>query len=309
MRDGFISTLEVQPVLIAKCQPSFVETPYVKDIVKRALVYVQAGFPIHFSGPSGTGKTTLAMYIAAQIGRPVILVHGDEEFATSDLVGEEHGYRRKKVVDNFIHSVLKSEEDIAARWVDHRLTVACKHGFTLVYDEFTRSRPEANNALLSVLEEKILDLPAAPEGGHLRVHGDFSAIFTSNPEEYAGVHKAQDALKDRMITIKLSHYDRETEIAITQAKSSLSCSDTERIVDIVRDFRETRKHKSTPTARACVMIGKVLELSGTRPIAGDDSFVQACLDILDSETNNSEMGSIKEGEAKETVMGLIQKYC
>ena len=26
-------------------------------------------------------------------------------------------------------------------------------------------------------------------------------IFTSNPEEYAGVHKTQDALLDRMITI------------------------------------------------------------------------------------------------------------
>jgi len=37
-------------------------------------------------------------------------------------------------------------------WVDNRLTTACANGNTLIYDEFNRSRPEANNALLSVLE-------------------------------------------------------------------------------------------------------------------------------------------------------------
>ena len=144
------SMSEIQPILIGKEQPNFVETSQVRDIISRATRYIQAGFPLHFSGPSGTGKTTIAMYLAAQIGQPVILMHGDEEFGTSDLVGGEHGYQRKKVVDNFIQSVLKSEESVAIKWIDNRLTVACKYGFTLIYDEFTRSRPEANNILLSV---------------------------------------------------------------------------------------------------------------------------------------------------------------
>ncbi|MCK4325379.1 AAA family ATPase, partial [bacterium] len=136
--------------MLAKEQPTFIQTPYVKDIIKRSLLYIQAGYPIHFSSPAGTGKTTLAMYLAAQLGQPTILIHGDEEFGTSDLVGSEFGYRKKKLVDNFIHSVLKAEEDVVGRWVDNRLTVACKHGFTLIYDEFTRSKAEANNVLLSV---------------------------------------------------------------------------------------------------------------------------------------------------------------
>ena len=79
------------------------------------------------------------------------MIHGDEEFTTSDLVGGEHGYRIRKVVDRFISRVLKTEEDMVKRWVDNRLTVACKYGFTMIYDEFTRSRPEANNILLSIL--------------------------------------------------------------------------------------------------------------------------------------------------------------
>jgi gas vesicle protein GvpN len=303
------SISEVQPILIGKEQPNFVETPQVGDIISRATKYIQAGFPVHFSGPSGTGKTTLAMYLAAQIGQPAILIHGDEEFGTSDLVGGEYGYQRKKMVDNFIHSVLKTEENVAARWVDNRLTVACKHGFTLIYDEFTRSRPEANNILLSVLEEKILDLPVARgEKGHLQVHPNFCAIFTSNPEEYAGVHRAQDALRNRMITIKLTHYDWETEIAITCAKSGISRQDAEKIVGIVRGFREVGNHPSIPTIRACIMIGKLLKVYGAQTIASDKNFVQATLDILDSDTSGIST-SDNGAEVKKAVLGLIKRYC
>lgn len=303
------SISDVQPIVIAKEQPNFVQTPYVRDIIKRSTTYMQAGFPVHFSGPAGSGKTTLAMYVAAQLGRPVILVHGDEELGTGDLVGGEYGYRMKKLVDNFIHSVMKTEEDVAVRWVDNRLTVACKYGFTLIYDEFTRSRPEANNVLLSVMEEKILDVPAGRgEEGHLKVHPDFSAIFTSNPVEYTGVHKAQDALRDRMITIRLSHYDREAEIAITQVKSGTSHTDAERIVDVIRGIRED-KGSEFPSVRACIMIGKILNLCNARPVASDEIFVRTCLDVLNLEDRHSSREDIKVGESKEMVMGLIKKYC
>jgi len=52
---------------------------------------------------------------------------------------------------------------IDPNWVDSRLTLAAKEGFTLVYDEFNRSRPEVNNVLLSLLEEKLLVLPPSNE--------------------------------------------------------------------------------------------------------------------------------------------------
>ncbi|MCK4375277.1 MAG: AAA family ATPase, partial [Candidatus Brocadiae bacterium] len=161
---------EISPILIDREQPGFVATPQVQDVVRRAMTYLRAGFPVHLTGRAGTGKTTIAMYIAGQIGRPVMLIHGDEEFGTSDLIGGQYGYRRKKVVDNFIQTVLKSEESVSPEWVDNRVTAACKHGYTLLYDEFTRSKAEANNVLLPILEEKILDLPAARgEDGYLRV--------------------------------------------------------------------------------------------------------------------------------------------
>lgn len=268
-------------VLSLKQKPDFVQTPCVRSLAERALCYLRAGYPVHFSGPAGTGKTTLAMHVAAEMGRPVVLIHGDDEFGSSDLVGGQLGFRSTKVVDNFIHSVVKTEENVSKTWVDHRLTNACKYGFTVIYDEFNRSRPEANNVLLGVLEERLLELPVGRVSeGFLQVHPSFSIIFTSNPEEYAGVHKTQDALLDRMITVTVTQYDRETEVGITAAKSGLDLEDSERIVDIVRAFRNLGIHQTTPTVRACIMIGRVAALRGATISCDDKLFRETCRDVL-----------------------------
>ena len=299
---------EMTTVLEPRPLPNFVETPQVRNICHRALAYIAAGFPIHFRGISGSGKTTLAMHVASKIARPVIMIHGDEEFSTSDLIGGEYGYRLKKTVDNFIHSVLKTEEDMQRRWVDNRLTIACKYGFTLIYDEFTRSRPEANNTLLSVLQEKMLDLPAARQGGesYLRVDPNFTAIFTSNPEEYAGVYRSQDALRDRMVTIDLNYYDRETEIQITCTKTGIPQDQAEKIVDIVRGLRESGKCEYEPTLRGAVMIAKTLRIRGGSVAATDDMFRETARDILSSET--SRIGSRKEKDRTiEVIEEIIDK--
>jgi len=264
----------------------FVVTPYVQGLTERALSYLAVGYPVHLAGPAGTGKTTLAFHVAAKLGRPVTLIHGDDEFSSSDLIGRDSGYRKSKLVDNFIHSVLKTEEHYNTTWEDNRLTTACQEGNTLVYDEFTRSRPEANNALLSILEEKILNLPRQRKSGmgYISVHPDFRAIFTSNPEEYAGVHKTQDALLDRLITIKVAHFDRNTEVQIAMTKSGLTREDAENIVDIIRELRQIGVNNNRPTVRASIAIARILAHLGGRARATDPIFLSICRDVLSTDT-------------------------
>ncbi|MDP2730175.1 MAG: gas vesicle protein GvpN [Dehalococcoidales bacterium] len=280
-----------EPAMTLSLKPgrNFIETPYIRDLTNRALEYIRAGFPVHFSGPAGVGKTTLSLHAAALLERPVVLICGDHEFNSSDLVGGLYGYRKKYVKDNFIRSVLKTDESMTSHWVDSRLTTACQYGLTLVYDEFTRSRPEANNVLLSVLEERILPLPSTRGSeNYLKVHPDFTAIFTSNPEEYAGVYNSQDALRDRMVTIEVGNFDEETEVAVTRTKSGVALEDARRIVSLVRKVREVKSNKLTPTVRACIIIGKVLKLKEETGVEPNHTFRQTCLDILMPEVRREE---------------------
>jgi nitric oxide reductase NorQ protein len=161
---------------------------------------------------------------------------------------------------------------------------------------------------LSILQERIMDLPAARDGNepYLKVHPDFTAIFTSNPEEYAGVHRSQDALRDRMITMDLDCFDYETEAAITQSRSGLGRSRVEMVVRIVRGLRESGKCEFAPTVRGCIMIAKTLKVQGLSPEKAPEVFLQMCQDILASET--SRVGSrTNQKRVKEIVNELVAK--
>jgi nitric oxide reductase NorQ protein len=298
---------DVPMALCVRPRADFVETPYITEITDKAVSYLSADIPIHFRGAAGTGKTTLALHCAAKLGRPVMLIAGDEEFGTSDMIGGEYGYHYRKVVDRYVHTVLKYEEDAVQRWVDRRLTVACREGWTLVYDEFNRSRPEANNVLLGVLTEKLLILPSANrENAYVKVHPQFRAVFTSNHQDYVGVHQVQDALSDRMLTLDLDYYDRETEIAISCSRSGLPDEDASKIVDVVRDFRAMGEYEDTPTLRSCIMIAQVAAMRQIRPSAHDPRFVTICLDVLESKAG---AGRAQRDQRRHILMRLIGQYC
>lgn len=259
----------------------FVSTPSVERVAARALRYLQSGFSVHLRGPAGTGKTTMALHLADLLSRPIMLLFGDDEFKTSDLIGNQSGYTRKKVVDNFIHSVVKVEDELRQNWVDSRLTLACREGFTLIYDEFNRSRPEVNNVLLSALEEKLLVLPPSNNRSeYIRVNSNFRAIFTSNPEEYCGVHSTQDALLDRLITINMPEPDELTQQEIAVQKTGIDRESALLIVQLVRSFRVRTGSEKTSGLRSCLMLAKICHEHEILAMPENPEFRDVCQDVL-----------------------------
>jgi len=268
---------------------NFVETEEVRKLKDRVKLWIKAGYPPHIVGPTGCGKTTLAMQVAKELERPAVWINGDEQMTTTDLIGGYSEMESESVRDRFVHNVLIAADRTKFTWVDNPLTIACKYGYTLIYNEFSRAKPEANNVLLSVLEEKILELPTMfGKERYIEVHPDFNIIFTSNSIEYAGVHRPQDALLDRMVDIYMGYYDHDTEVKIVQAHTGISSREASKVVNVVRTIREKMLEPYKPGTRAEIMI-----CQGLKAMEGysREDLEQIYIDILAS----------KIGEQKEVL--------
>lgn len=283
---------------------NFVETPAVREVEENVLLWTKAGYPVHLIGPTGCGKTALAMHVASKLGRPVVWINGDEQMTTTDLIGGYSRIERQTLSDKFVHNVYKSAETMEATWVDNPLTLACKYGYTLVYNEFSRTKPAANNTLLGILEEEVLELPTKfGEERYVDVHPGFNAIFTSNPIEYAGVYRPQDALLDRLIGIYMDFYDFNTEVEIVMAHADIPRKIAERVVKVVRGLREMEgaggDGVEKPSTRACIMIAQGLEVLNSY---GNKDFERICLSALTSKVSGPEDYEKLKNRIKEIVV-------
>ncbi|MFA9517161.1 gas vesicle protein GvpN [Halopenitus sp. H-Gu1] len=257
----------------------FIKTDAVNQIETRMGRWLDVGRPVHLIGPTGCGKTALAMHVAHERDRPVVWINGDADLTTSDLVGEYAEKERISERDQYIHNVIKSKDIIRDRWVDNPLTLAVQEGATLVYNEFSRTKPVANNVLLSVFEEGVLELPGQRgKSRYVDVHPDFRAILTSNSVEYAGVHEPQDALLDRLVGLYMDFYDRDTEIEIVHAH--VDGSATEYVEPIVRLMRELRGRLDINVGtRAAIMAAEGIE---TVDDLDQVILTDICVDVLAS---------------------------
>jgi gas vesicle protein GvpN len=257
---------------------NYIETEEVKKIKEKVKLWLNAGYPVHIIGPTGCGKSTLALRVAEELGRPIVWVNGDETMTTEDLVGGYSQIEAESLRDRYIHTVLKTKDVVRAGWVDNPLTIACKYGYTFIYNDFSRAKPEANNILLSVFQEGILELPKRfGEERYIKVNPNFRAILTSNSVDYAGVFRPQDALLDRMVGIYMDYYSFHTEVEIVKAHTGISQDEAEVIVDVIRRLREKLPDAEKPGTRACIMIAKMLAMSGG---SLEELLQELCLDIL-----------------------------
>ena len=259
----------------------FCEDANLRDLIERAMVYVQAGVCLHLSGPAGLGKTTLALHIAEERGRPVSFMAGNQWLNASDFIGREVGHTSRTVIDTYIQSVRRTDAESRANWKGSILAEAMHNGHTLVYDEFTRASPEANALLLSVLEEGILiTADRAAQQTRIEAHPEFRVLLTSNPHDYAGVNGTPDALMDRVVTLSVPEPTSERVVEIVSARTGLDAKTAARIVSLVDQTAGLSDTRYASRLRSCLMIGRIAGYFKQQRALNDSRLDEIVRDVL-----------------------------
>ncbi len=185
-------------------------------------------------GPTGTGKSSLVMQLAAQSNTPLRRCNLNGETTVSDFLGRW---------------TVRGKEMVYSEGI---LPTAMKNGDWLLLDEIDAALPQILFVLQSVLEECGKLVLLEKDGEVVDPHPDFRIIATANTigngDEtglYAGTQILNEAFKDRFATvIYLDYPDENTETEIlTQKVSSLKKTAIRRLVKCARQVREAAQRE------------------------------------------------------------------
>jgi len=112
-----------------------------------------------------------------------------------------------------------------------------------------------------------------------------------------------------MVTILLSGFDQETEGGVTQAHSGMPLPEAERVVALVRAFRDAGLKTSSASVRPAILISRILRVRGGHAYAGNPIFVQTCRDVLLSQARRTGTTVQEDQQNDQTLLRLIQEIC
>ncbi len=185
---------------------------------------------ILIEGEVGVGKTTLAKAVSSYFDADFYRIDCSEDTLTHNLVGYwdpplviSKGYQE----DTYIYGPLPS---------------AMLNGGCLFINEINRMPEITQNALLTALDEKILDIPKLKT---IHAADEFFVIATLNPSAHIGVTVLGEAIMDRFVWIKLNYQSPEEEEQIIIQEAQLNGAEDHKLTKISESIiRRTRDNTS-----------------------------------------------------------------
>ena len=201
-----------------------------EEELKKIILAHSIGKNILIEGEVGVGKTTIAKGVSAYFDADFYRIDCSEDTLTHNLVG----YWDPPLV------ISKGYLEDAYRYGP--LASAMIHGGCLFINEINRMPEITQNALLTALDEKILEIPKLKT---IHAQKSFFTIATLNPSAHIGVTVLGEAIKDRFIWIKLDYQNPEEERKIIIKEAELNSGNAEKLADLSQKIiHQTRNNTS-----------------------------------------------------------------
>lgn len=154
---------------------------------------------ISFSGPAGSGKTTVAKIIAGALNLPLRLVTGKAGVDSSVYLGYE--------------SIQSQNGTSVTKWHDGPITEAVRYGALLLFDEVNLTSPEVIGTLNTLLDDTralVLD-----NGEVVKADPRFTYIEAMNRGAgYCGTEETNLSHDNRMLQVRFAEMSIDKEIDI-----------------------------------------------------------------------------------------------
>jgi MoxR-like ATPase len=156
-------------------------------LIDRCIVTLMGGRGLLLVGDPGTAKSMLSELLAAAISGTTRHTIQGTAGTTEDQIAYAWNYAR-----------LLAEGPSLAALVKGPLYLGLERGAIVRFEEITRCQPEIQDALISVLSDKVLHVPELEGTGHeaLFAESGFNLIATANVRD-RGVNEMSSALKRR----------------------------------------------------------------------------------------------------------------
>ena len=154
-------------------------------LVERCIITLAGNRGLMLVGEPGTAKTMLSELLSAAVsGTSTNTIQGTAG-TTEDMIKYSWNY-----------ALLLAKGPVREALVPAPLYVGMEKGILTRFEEITRTPAEIQDSLISVLSDKVLNVPELGEEGLLFARAGFNVIGTANTRD-KGVNEMSSALKRR----------------------------------------------------------------------------------------------------------------